>query len=108
MYVWGGARPGGFDCSGLVVFAYRAVGVQLSHYTDSIAAETVPIDVDDVQPGDLVLFRFYDPGQPRARYPHVAIYAGDGQIVDSSYGGVQVRPLWAWGARLEFRRVPGA
>lgn len=66
-YVWGGASPSGFDCSGLVMYCHSAAGVSLDHYSESQGAGRA---VSDPQPGDVV----YYPG-------HVGIYIGNGQMI---------------------------
>ena len=86
-YVWGGAGPDDFDCSGLVMWAYAQAGIYLPHYSGSQYADTTHIPMSDLEPGDLVFPA--DPGQ------HVAIYIGNGEIVQAPYTGanVQVVPL---------------
>ena len=86
-YVWGDAGPGAFDCSGLVMWAYAQAGVYLPHYSGSQYADTAPIPMSDLEPGDLVFPA--DPGE------HVAMYIGNGMIVQAPYTGanVQVVPL---------------
>jgi len=83
-----GAAPKSFDCSGFVAWAfYKASGgtVKLPAYTDSIASSPLvhPITAGDAKPGDLVLYKFSDSGQPGVRYPHVAIFAGNGNVLQS-------------------------
>jgi cell wall-associated NlpC family hydrolase len=76
-------KPAAFDCSGFVSWLFnRATGgqVQLPAFTDAIAQSPNVEQVDNPRPGDLVLYRFQDPGQPGVTYPHVAVYAGDGKI----------------------------
>jgi peptidoglycan DL-endopeptidase CwlO len=86
-YVWGAAGPGDFDCSGLVMWAYAQAGVYLPHFSGAQYDETVPIPMSDLEPGDLVFPA--DPGE------HVAIYVGNGEIVQAPYTGadVQIVPL---------------
>jgi len=85
-YVWGGASPSGFDCSGLVMWAYAHAGVSLPHSSELQYADTTHISMGDLQPGDLVY--------PGGLY-HVAMYIGGGKIVQAPYTGadVQVIPL---------------
>jgi len=86
-YVWGAAGPDAFDCSGLVMWAYAQAGVYLPHYSGAQYADTTHIPMSELQPGDLVFPA--DPGQ------HVAMYIGNGEIVQAPYTGadVQVVPL---------------
>jgi peptidoglycan DL-endopeptidase CwlO len=86
-YVWGAAGPSAFDCSGLVMWAYAQAGVYLPHFSGSQYDDTTHVPMSDLQPGDLVFPS--DPGQ------HVAIYIGNGEVVQAPYTGanVQVVPL---------------
>jgi cell wall-associated NlpC family hydrolase len=81
-YVWGGASPGGFDCSGLVMWAYAQVGVSLPHSTYALYAMGVPVSQDQLQPGDLVFFDGVG---------HVGIYIGGGQFVHAPHTGDVVK-----------------
>ncbi len=86
-YVWGAAGPDSFDCSGLVMWSYAQVGISLPHFSGAQYADTTHIPMSDLEPGDLVFPA--DPGQ------HVAMYVGNGMIVQAPYTGadVQVVPL---------------
>ena len=86
-YVWGAAGPGAFDCSGLVMWAYAQAGVYLPHYSGAQYDDTIHIPMSDLEPGDLVFPA--DPGE------HVAMYIGNGEIVQAPYTGanVQIVPL---------------
>jgi cell wall-associated NlpC family hydrolase len=88
-YRWGGAAPGGFDCSGLVRWAWSRAGVTLPHNASAQRGVTRPVSAGELQPGDLVFY-----GRPVS---HVAIYAGNGMIVHSPHSGdvVKVVPLGA-------------
>ena len=81
-YVWGGASPGGFDCSGLVMWAFAQVGVSLPHSTYALYAMGVPVSSDQLQPGDLVFFDGVG---------HVGIYIGGGQFVHAPHTGDVVK-----------------
>jgi cell wall-associated NlpC family hydrolase len=81
-YAWGGAGPNSFDCSGLAQFAYAAAGVSLPHSSSTQSTLGVPVNRANLQPGDLVFF--YSP------VSHVAIYIGNGQIVQASTYGQPV------------------
>ena len=100
-YVWGGASPSGFDCSGLVMYVYAQLGISLPHYTVSQWDATTPIAVSDLQPGDLVFFDGLS---------HVGIYIGNGQFIHAPHTGtvVQIGTLAGyWSAHLDgARRVP--
>lgn len=81
-YVWGGASPRGFDCSGFTQYVYAQFGLHLPH---SAAAQfstrygAVVSDIGSLAPGDLVFFvNTYKPG-----ISHVGIYAGGGQVVQA-------------------------
>ncbi|MGA9872428.1 MAG: C40 family peptidase [Rhodococcus sp. (in: high G+C Gram-positive bacteria)] len=82
-YVWGATGPDGFDCSGLVVWAYEQVGKTLPRSSQAQAAGGTPVDQRDLQPGDVVLF--YSDAS------HVGIYAGNGNVLHASTFGVPVK-----------------
>jgi peptidoglycan DL-endopeptidase CwlO len=81
-YVWGGAAPGGFDCSGLVMWAYAQVGVALPHSSYAQYGYGVPVSVDQLQPGDLVFFDGLG---------HVGMYIGGGQFIEAPHTGAFVQ-----------------
>jgi peptidoglycan DL-endopeptidase CwlO len=82
-YVFGGAGPTGFDCSGLVQWAFAQAGISLPHNSGAQYADTVHIPMSALEPGDLVFFA--DPGQ------HVAMYIGNGEIVEAPHTGATVQ-----------------
>ena len=82
-YVWGAAGPSTFDCSGLVVWAYQQVGINLPHYTGSLWNSGLHIAESDLEPGDLV---FFD-----ADISHVGFYIGNGLMLDAPHTGAVVR-----------------
>ncbi len=55
-YVWGGASPSGFDCSGLTMYVYAQLGVSLPHYTGSQWGSGAHVSMGQLAPGDLVFF----------------------------------------------------
>jgi peptidoglycan DL-endopeptidase CwlO len=78
-YVWGGASPSGFDCSGLTMYVYAQHGVQLPHHAASQFLLGQKVDPADLQPGDLVFF-----GSP---VHHVGMYIGGGYFVHAPHTG---------------------
>jgi peptidoglycan DL-endopeptidase LytE len=102
-YVWAGAGPSSFDCSGLVMYAYAAAGVSLPHYTVSQYEDTSRISESQLLPGDLV---FYDTGSG-AQPGHVAMYIGNGQVVSANMPGtnVQTQSITWDGTIMGFGRV---
>jgi peptidoglycan DL-endopeptidase CwlO len=96
-YVYGGASPGGFDCSGLVMYVYARLGISLPHYTVAQWNATQPIA--SPAPGDLVFFDGLG---------HVGIYIGNGQMVDAPHTGsvVRIDSISGFGSYNGARRVP--
>jgi cell wall-associated NlpC family hydrolase len=90
-YVWGGASPSGFDCSGLVMYVYAQLGVSLPHYTVSQYGypNAIHPSRSELQPGDLVFF---------AGLGHVGIYIGNNEFVHAPHTGavVQIDTLTGW------------
>src|SRR6516225_6317196 len=82
-YVWGGAAPGGFDCSGLVMWAFQQAGISLPHSSQAQSQGGQPVALSDLQPGDVLTF--YSDAS------HSGIYVGDGMVIHSSTYGVPVR-----------------
>jgi cell wall-associated NlpC family hydrolase len=81
-YVFATAGPSTFDCSGLVVYAYAALGVSLPHSTYSLWNLGVYVPRDQLQPGDLVFFDGLG---------HVGIYIGGGQFIHAPHTGDVVK-----------------
>jgi hypothetical protein len=81
-YIWGAAGPSSFDCSGLVMWAWAHAGVDLPHYSGSQYALTTRIPMDALEPGDLLF-----PANPGE---HVAMYVGDGDIIQAPEAGEDV------------------
>lgn len=92
-YVWGGASPKtSFDCSGLVQWAYRQLGVALPRTAQQQFAATTRITPDYLRPGDLVFFaQTYH--SPHEWITHVGIYVGDGQMINAPTQGDVVREM---------------
>ena len=97
-YVWGGAAPGGFDCSGLVMWAFQQAGIALPHSSQALAQGGEPVSLSDLQPGDVLTY--YSDAS------HTGIYVGDGMVIHSSTYGVPVRvvPMNAAGPIFDARR----
>lgn len=85
-YAYGGASPGGFDCSGLVMYVYSKVGVSLPHHAASQYGLGRPVRYSALRPGDLVFF---------SGLGHVGMFVGKGRFIDAPQSGdvVRVRPL---------------
>jgi cell wall-associated NlpC family hydrolase len=88
-YLWGGAGPDAYDCSGLTMMAWAQAGIQLLHYTGYQWEEGPHVPLDELRRGDL-LFYATDNADP-ATIHHVGIYIGDGEMVDAPYTGAFVR-----------------
>jgi cell wall-associated NlpC family hydrolase len=98
-YVWGGETPlpaagAGFDCSGLVQWAYGKAGIGLPRTAQEQYDATTPVSAAQAQPGDLV---FWNDGTTSVQ--HVAIYVGAGLVLEAPSTGsvVSYSPLWASG-----------
>lgn len=89
-YVWAAAGPSEFDCSGLTMWAYAHVGIQLAHFTGDQWQEGVHVPDSEAQPGDLVFLYNLD---------HVGMFIGNGMMVDAPSTGqvVQIQPI-PWGS----------
>jgi cell wall-associated NlpC family hydrolase len=87
-YRTGGLSPQtGFDCSGLVAYAYReGAGLALPRNTFDLSQKGVPVDRNALRPGDLV---FYD--TQRRAYSHVGIYLGEDRFIHAPSSGGEVR-----------------
>jgi cell wall-associated NlpC family hydrolase len=87
-YVWGGASRHGVDCSGLIMLAYEAAGIDFPHYSGAQYEDTERVPLWDIQPGDL-LFYGYDGDQ------HVAMYVGHGEMIEAPETGevVHITPV---------------
>jgi peptidoglycan DL-endopeptidase CwlO len=88
-YVWGGASPSGFDCSGFVMYVYAQVGVSLPHYTVSQYGMGTPVSRGALQPGDVVFFDGLG---------HNGIYIGGNQFIHSPHTGdvVKISSIAGW------------
>ena len=97
-YQWGATGPDSFDCSGLIVAAFKAgtgYGLPRTTYTMIADPRLTVVSKANLQPGDLV---FPDAG-------HVGIYTGNGSMIDAPHTGAFVREGPVWGF-LTARRIP--
>jgi cell wall-associated NlpC family hydrolase len=101
-YVWGGRSPaaGGFDCSGLLEYAFGKIGKDLSGTAEDQFRKTVPVPESQIQPGDLVFFSTYKPGPS-----HVGMYVGNGQFINSNDGGLEYSSVDTWKKAYPFLGV---
>jgi hypothetical protein len=90
-YVWGGTAANGFDCSGLVQWAYSQHGIRLPRMSRDQArsGSEVPPVVEALQPGDILLFA----AQPGGGVTHVGMYVGQQTFIHSSNTGVKLSRL---------------
>ena len=111
-YRWGGSSNGGngFDCSGLIQYAYGQHGVQLPRTSGQQAEQGNPVDrrVDSLRPGDILTF-----SSQGGQVTHVGLYVGEGRFIHSASTGVQLSLLsgndpygrWWWDRWVGARRV---
>lgn len=93
-YQWGAEDPGhGFDCSGLTQWSWRQAGVSIPRTADAQMQAVPSVPLSAMEPGDLV---FWGSG---GYAQHVAIYIGNGDVVDAPSSGqdVQIQPIWSSG-----------
>ncbi|MDX6396706.1 MAG: peptidoglycan DL-endopeptidase CwlO [Gaiellaceae bacterium] len=81
-YVWGGASPSGFDCSGFAMYVFAQLGVSLPHHAASQYGMGTPVSKDQLQAGDLVFFNGLG---------HMGIYIGGGQFIHAPHTGDVVK-----------------
>jgi cell wall-associated NlpC family hydrolase len=80
-YRYGGSSPGGFDCSGLVQYAYQAAGVSVPRTTGQLWSAARAVNGTDMRPGDLLFFRI------EGKMSHVGMYLGDRRFVHAPQSG---------------------
>lgn len=88
-YVWGGATPKGFDCSGFTMYIYAQIGVSLPHYTGDQWRMGTAVPRDQLQPGDLLFFDGLG---------HEGMYIGGNQFIHAPHTGdvVKISPITGW------------
>lgn len=85
-YRWGGAKPGGFDCSGLVYYVYGELGMRLPRVADDQARVGAYVPFAQLKPGDTVFF-----ADSSGYIGHMGLYIGDGQMVHAPQTGDVVK-----------------
>ena len=78
--------PDAFDCSGLVVWAFHQAGLALPRSSQALASGGQPVELDQMQPGDVISF-FPDAS-------HVGIYLGDSRMIHAPFDGAPVAVEW--------------
>ena len=84
-YVWGGASPSGFDCSGLTMYCYAQIGIGMSHGATDQQRSSIPVALSDLRPGDLIFF-----GNASFSH-HVAIFVEGTTCIEAPHTGDVVR-----------------
>lgn len=109
-YVWGGTSSSGVDCSGLVRVVFQRFGITTPRTTYDMVAQGSPlrqVDRTQVGPGDLLMSHW---GSERPN-SHVAIYAGDGNVIEAPQPGESVKVTklndYYWAHVNQVLRVPG-
>ena len=80
-YVWGGNGPLGFDCSGLMVWAYRSIGKELPRTSEAMSSSLPRVAPSNIQRGDLIV---------SSNGGHVSMWLGDGTVVEAQGDGIPV------------------
>jgi cell wall-associated NlpC family hydrolase len=81
-YVFGGAGPNSFDCSGLTMMAYKQIGINLSHYVPNQYSASQRVSRANLQAGDLVFFNHNN---------HMGMYVGNGKFIQAPHTGDVVK-----------------
>lgn len=93
-YRYGGATPRGFDCSGLVYYAYHQAGYRVPRTSQQQYEDSLPVKPDAMQEGDLLFFRI------DGNVSHVGVYLGDRRFIHAPASGKRVstasldEPYW--------------
>jgi len=92
-YRWGGTSTDGFDCSGLIQYAYAQHGIALPRRSveQAEAGAELSREIASLAPGDILTFS----SEPGGAVQHVGLYVGDGRFIHSARGGVQISELSA-------------
>lgn len=89
-YVYGGKRPGGFDCSGLMYYLYGYYGIRLHRTASAQMQDGIIVAREGLQVGDLIFFK--ETGETTL-CSHVGIYAGNNQIIHAGSKGIEYANL---------------
>jgi cell wall-associated NlpC family hydrolase len=81
----GDYRKVGFDCSGLMIYAFAAAGKRLPHYSGYQASAGRRVPLSQKAPGDMLFWA------TRGHIHHVALYIGNNQMIEAPYSGSRVR-----------------
>ena len=84
-YRYGGQAPGGFDCSGLVWYSYKKVGVKIARTSKELRKQATKVSRKKLKAGDLVFFKGW------IRTGHVGIYLGNGLFIHAPSSGKKVK-----------------
>jgi murein DD-endopeptidase len=84
-YHFGGADTSGFDCSGLALYVYARVGLEIPRTARQQQRAAQPVPLAEIMPGDLVFFRIH-----ARRVDHVGIYSGGGRFIHAPRAGLAV------------------
>ncbi|GAA2485280.1 C40 family peptidase [Streptomyces sp. NPDC059506] len=98
-YRWGGAGPNQFDCSGLILYAYKKAGRSLPRTAAAQYTRARHISKKSRKPGDLVFFH------GRGRVYHVALYAGKDRVWHAAKPGTRVKKERLWTTSVSYGRV---
>ena len=100
-YVWGGESYGGVDCSGLTMLAWESAGVDLPHLSRAQYGYGTHVSLGDMEAGDLI---FWSSDGTQSGIYHVALYLGDGEMIEAPTFGVPVRVtgVYSWGSLMPY------